>query len=207
MISRKRVRFCGSSMAPASKRFSKSLNCCEGGSQFVRHVGHKIAAHTLELAQFADVVQHHDGAGRLSGANGGNRDGEIVLPQRASDNFRLHARLATQDFAHGFDQFRLPHHFHQCASGGRRHIQPENFRKSRIRKHQPLRTVHYRDAFDHASQNRGGQVALFRQRADGAFQASGRAVERNAERFQGVAGTVAGQWAGSRHPRRAGKIP
>ncbi len=76
------------------KRFGEPLDGGERSSEFVRDVGDKIAAHAFEFSQFGDVVEHDDGAGRISRTNGGNRDCKIMLPQRSGDDFRLHARLA-----------------------------------------------------------------------------------------------------------------
>jgi hypothetical protein len=115
-----------------------------------------------------------------------------MLPQRAGDDFRFYPRLAAKHLANRFEQFRLAHDFHQGAARGGRHIQTENLRKAGIGKNQSLGIVHHRDAFDHASENRGGKVAFFFQGLDRAVQTRGSAIERSAQRLERITGIVPG---------------
>src|SRR5882724_6151461 len=64
------------------ERFREALDGGEGSLQFVGDIGDEIATDAFELAQFGDVVQDDDGAGRLGGGDGGNGDGEKSLAQR-----------------------------------------------------------------------------------------------------------------------------
>src|SRR5271156_1337612 len=80
----------------SEKCFGEALDGGEGSSEFVRDVGDKIAANAFELSQFGDVVKHYDGSGRVSCANRGDGDCEIVLPESAGHDFRLDARFAVE---------------------------------------------------------------------------------------------------------------
>ena len=95
------------------KRFGEALNGGERRAEFVGDVGNEVAADALEFAKFGNVVQHDDRTGGFPGANGGDGGGEIMLPERTSDDFGFDARLAGENAAHGFDEFGLAHHFQQ----------------------------------------------------------------------------------------------
>ncbi len=93
------------------KRFREALNGGEGSAEFVGDVGDEIAADAFELTEFSDVVEHDDGAGSFAGANGGDGGGEMVLAQRAGDDFGFDARLARKNAAYRFNQLGLPDNF------------------------------------------------------------------------------------------------
>ena len=59
-----------------------------------------------------------------------------------------------------------------------------------IREEQTFRGVHDRDAFHHAAENRGREIALFGERADGTVEACGRLIQGHRQSFQCVAGAV-----------------
>jgi len=97
---------CGSSMAPAEKRFRKTLNGGERRFELVGNVGNEIPADALELAQLGDVMQHDDRAGGFRGADRCDGDRKKVLAQSAGDDFGFDAGLTFQDLANRLDQLR-----------------------------------------------------------------------------------------------------
>ena len=175
---------------PGEKSFRKSLNRRQRGAEFVRNVRDEISAHALQLSQIRDVVQHEDCAIRSRRANRGHRRGKKMLPQRSRYDFRFHARLARENLAHCFDQFRLTNPFHQATPRLRRHAQTKNFRKTVIRKHHALCGIHHEHAFHHAAQNRRGKISLFCQRANRAIQPRRSLVQGVAQNIKGVSGGV-----------------
>src|SRR2546423_1424252 len=116
-----------------------------------------------------------------------SRQSASIWESLSKSSVRRARRRACQNTAHGFDHFRLAHGFHQRAAGFGRHVELENSRETLIGEEQALRSIHYRDAFDHAAENRGRKVALFGERANGAVQALRRLIERNAELFKSIA--------------------
>src|SRR2546429_1518875 len=152
------------------QRFRKALNRRERRLEFVGHVGDEVAADSFELAQIGDVVQHDDRAGVFRGFYGGNRCREKTPAQRSGNDFRFHARRALQNVAYGLDKFGLPHNLDKGTAGLRWRIQFENARETFVGKEQALGGINYSDALNHAAKNRGGEVALLRQRANRAIE-------------------------------------
>ena len=62
MISRNRAGFLGLRRVIVQERLDVALDGRERRAQFVRDVGHEIAAHAVGVAQVRDVVQHQHGA-------------------------------------------------------------------------------------------------------------------------------------------------
>ena len=87
------------------QRFREALNGGQRRLEFMRYVGHKIAPHALELAQFRDVVQHHDRAGSFPGAHRSDRRRKKMLAQRAGHDLGFDARLSRQDLANAPQSF------------------------------------------------------------------------------------------------------
>src|SRR5215472_18552744 len=91
----------------SKQRFRKALNRGERRLEFVGYVGHKIAAHTFELAQVSDVVQHDDRPGSFHGANRGHGHREEALTQRSSHDFGVDSSLSSAHHPHRLDQLSL----------------------------------------------------------------------------------------------------
>src|SRR6516164_9286418 len=170
----------------ANERFRKALNCGERGSKLVRNIRDEIAADTLELAQFRNIVKHDHRAGGFTGPHGSYGRGEVVLSQGAGGNFGLHARLAGKHAAYRFDQLGLAHHFEQRTTADGRYVEPQDRRKARIGENQPFGPVHDGDTFHHRAENRRGKISFLGQGTNGAIQTRCGLIERSAQRFERI---------------------
>src|SRR5439155_18617097 len=66
----------------------------------------------------------------------------------------------------------------------------ENARETFVGKEQALGGINYSDALNHAAKNRGGEVALLRQRANRAIEVGRRVVQGNGQGFEGITVTI-----------------
>src|SRR2546429_1780888 len=110
-----------------------------------------------------------------------------------------------QNVAYGLDKFGLPHNLDKGTAGLRWRIQFENAREPFVGKEQALGGINYSDALNHAAENRGGEVALLRQRANRAIEVGRRVVQGNGQGFEGITVTIRINWAKVPFRHAAGK--